>query len=84
MERVPIEKVIAELRIVFGINKEGSLSKENNGCFLIDKREYERDVVISALRGYFADKVILNGQCRIEPITLLYTMFHIEELPKEE
>lgn len=77
------EEVVSDLRAVFHIGEDGCLSRENKGCFLIDKREYEREDVISMLRKYFEDQVITDGQCRIDPITLLYTMFHIEDRQEE-
>ena len=77
------EEVVSDLRTVFHIGEEGCLSCENKGSFLIDKREYEREDVISMLRKYFENRVITGGQCRIEPITLLYTIFHIEDRQEE-
>lgn len=77
------EEVVSDLRTVFHIGKEGCLSRENKGSFFIDKREYERDDVISMLRKYFENLVITGGQCRIDPITLMYTMFHIEDRQEE-
>lgn len=77
------EEVISDLRTVFHIGEDGCLSRENKGSFFIDKREYEREDVISMLRKYFENRVITGGQCRIDPITLLYTMFHIEDRQEE-
>lgn len=77
------EEVVSDLRTVFHIGEEGCLSRENKGSFFIDKREYEREDVISMLRKYFENRVITDGQCRIDPITLLYTMFHIEDRQEE-
>lgn len=77
------EEVISDLKTVFHIGEEGCLSRENNGSFFIDKQEYEREDVISMLQKYFKNRVIIGGQCRIDPITLLYTMFHIEDRQEE-
>ena len=77
------EEVVSDLRAVFHIGEDGCLSRENKGSFFIDKREYEREDVISMLRKYFEDRVITDGECRIDPITLLYTMFHIEDRKEE-
>lgn len=79
------EEVVSDLRAVFHIGEEGCLSRENKGSFFIDKREYEyeREDVISMLRKYFENLVIADGQCRIDPITLMYTMFHIEDRQEE-
>lgn len=77
------EEVVSDLRTAFHIGEEGCFSRENKGSFFIDKREYEREDVISMLRKYFENLVITDGQCRIDPITLMYTMFHIEDRQEE-
>lgn len=77
------EEVISDLKTVFHIGEDGCLSRENKGSFFIDKREYERDDVISMLRKYFENRVITDGQCRIDSITLMYSMFHIEDRQEE-
>ena len=77
------EEVISDLKTVFHIGEDGCLSRENKGSFFINKREYEREDVISMLQKYFKNRVIIDGQCRIDPITLLYTMFHIEDRREE-
>ena len=46
--------------------------------FFFDKRQYDRATVIEKLRECFKDKNIVEGQCRIDNITLLYTVVHIE------
>lgn len=56
----------------FYIEKDGSVS------FYIDKRNNERYEVIEKGKDYFADKNIVEGQCRIENMTLLWTVLHIE------
>lgn len=71
------EQVINDLKKEFNIT-DCSLSKYSDGTFLIDKREFERFETIDKLQRYFANKVIINGQCRVDNITLLYTGFHIE------
>lgn len=50
-----------------------------NATFYFDKRQYMRDEVIGKLVEYFRDKNIVGGQCRISPITLLYTVVSIED-----
>lgn len=71
------EQVINDLKKEFNIT-DCSLSKYSDGTFLIDKREFQRYDTIEKLLRYFADKIIIKGQCRVENITLLYTTFHIE------
>ena len=57
--------------------------KEDNASFLIDKREFERFEVIDKLQEFFADKSIIDGQCRIDSLTFLYTSVKIENRGKE-
>ena len=71
------EQVINDLKKEFNIT-DCCLSKYSDGTFLIDKREFKRFEIIEKLLRYFADKIIIKGQCRVENITLLYTTFHIE------
>lgn len=67
--------------------KESELSKysvkDDNASFLIDKREFERFEVIDKLQEFFADKNIIDGQCRIDSLTFLYTSVKIENRGKE-
>ena len=67
--------------------KESELSKysvkDDNASFLIDKREFERFEVIDKLQEFFADKSIIDGQCRIDSLTFLYTSVKIENRGKE-
>ena len=54
-------------------------NKEGITTFLVNKQYMERFEVIDKLQGFFADKVIDNGQCRVDNITFIYTMFFIED-----
>ena len=47
--------------------------------FMVNKQYMERFEVIDKLKDFFADKVINEGQCRIENITFVYTIFFIED-----
>ena len=80
---VSIEECRADLRNVFNTlsfaDRKDGRAFEERGNFYIDKRECEREETISKLQQYFADKYIDGGQCRIESITLVWTVFHIEE-----
>ena len=40
--------------------------------------------VIYILANFFSGKVFNEGQCRVEPITLLWTAFHIEDRKTKE
>lgn len=46
--------------------------------FFFDKKQYFRHFIIEKLYEYFNDKIIDDGQCRIEPLTVLYTVVHFE------
>lgn len=77
------EQAIADLKKIFNTTSwedrvEGR-SFADKGDFFIDKREHARPSVIEKLQVYFKDKTIIDGQCRLEGITLLWTTFHIED-----
>lgn len=76
IKQITIEQAVEACRKMFKIS-ESSLSKEENGHFMIDKREFERFEVVGKLMDYFENKNIVGGQCAIEPITLLWTVFVI-------
>lgn len=58
----------------FYIQKDGTDDAE----FFFDKRQYERYKVIEKLSKYFEDKNIIDGQCRIDGMTLVWTQVSIE------
>lgn len=76
IKQITIEQAVEACRKMFKIS-ESSLSKEENGHFMIDKREFERGEVVGKLMDYFDGKNIIGGQCAVEPITLLWTVFVI-------
>ena len=82
MKGVTIQEAIDDLSKIF-IKRESLSRHTGNGCFMIDKREFERFETIEKLQQYFSDKFIIDGQCRIESITLLWTVFHIEPREKD-
>jgi len=47
--------------------------------FNIDKRKFERLVVIDMLQTYFADKVVKGGYLQVGSITLAFTDFEIKK-----
>ena len=55
-----------------------AIKDDGVASFYFDKRQYTRDEVISRLVTYFNDKIITNGQCRIDNMTLVWTTVHIE------
>lgn len=46
--------------------------------FMVNKQYMERFEVIDKLKEFFADKVIDDGQCRVDNITFMFTSFFIE------
>ena len=66
---------------MFGLKskKDSNFSVNGDGAtFMIHKKDFERYEVIKKLTDYFEGKSITNGQCRIEPITLVFTVVVIE------
>ena len=62
-----------------------SMFTENDNdtaTFMLDKRKYERGEVIDKMRQFFDGVSIIDGQCRIESITFVFTIVHIEERKK--
>ena len=72
------KQVIDDLVKEFNITNE-SLSRCFGGKFYIHKKEFERYETIDKLRKYFEDKTIKDGQCSVQPITLVFTTFSIED-----
>lgn len=60
------------------------LEEQSGNCttFMVDKQYLERSKVIDKLQEFFADKVIDDGQCRIDNITFVFTSFFIENRSK--
>ena len=56
---------------------------KGNTTFWFDRRQYTREEVICRLRELFAGTVIEGGQCRISPVTLLWTVVFIEDGTQE-
>lgn len=82
-------QAIEDLKKIFNVSsdmeehRKGKLSFcTDEGDFFIDKRDCEYYGVLEKLQDYFKDKVIKDGQCRIDSIVLLYTTFHIEDRKK--
>lgn len=75
-QEVTVEQAIKDLRVLFGLDKEGTRSIQNDKRFMIIKTEYERYEVIEMLQEYFADKALPDGWgCSIDALTLLWTGF---------
>lgn len=56
----------------------------DTATFMLDKRKYERGEIIGKLSEYFKDVNIVDGLCRIDGITFVFTTVTIEERPKKE
>ena len=56
--------------------------KRENPDFFFDKRQYTRQEVVNKLGEYFKDKVIIGGCCRVDSITLLWTLVQIRDFNK--
>lgn len=53
--------------------------KDGSAAFMVHKTYLDRYEVIGKLQEFFSDKYIVGGQCRVDGITLVWTMFHIED-----
>ena len=56
----------------------------DTATFMLDKRKYERGEIIGKLSEYFKDVNIVDGLCRIDGITFVFTTVKIEKRPKKE
>ena len=66
-------------------NASRLIEEENDtATFMLDKRKYERGEVIGKLSELFKGVNIVDGLCRIDGITFVFTTVKIEERPKKE
>ena len=85
MKTITKHDAVEELKKMFDYenNKESRnvMVSENDGTttFMVSKLYLERFEVIDKLQDFFYDKAIEDGQCRIDRITMLYTVFFIED-----
>lgn len=80
------EEAIKSIVDAFGLTTEiqegkSFYNQKDDDCamFFFDKREFSRGEVISRLFALFKDVNIVDGQCRIDPLTLVWTTVHIEK-----
>lgn len=52
---------------------------DDTATFMIDKRKYEREEIITKLSDYFDGVNIKDGQCRIGDFTFVFTIVKIEK-----
>ncbi len=50
---------------------------EDKGKFLIDKRHFERGVVIGKLQSYFDGVGVKDGHVKVSPMTMVFTAFEV-------
>jgi hypothetical protein len=56
-------------------------NENDTATLMLDKRKYERYEIIDKLSEFFDGVSIIDGQCRIDRITLVFTNVYIEERP---
>lgn len=86
MEYITKQETIEALKKVFDYenNKENKNvivvenKEEDRTTFMVNKQYMERCEVINKLKRFFTDNAIDDGQCRIDNITFVYTVFFIE------
>ena len=59
-------------------------NEDDTATFMLDKRKYERGEIIGKLSEYFNGVNIMDGLCRIDGITFVFTTVKIEKRPKKE
>ena len=91
MKQITRREAIEAIKGMFETNtgQEENVSRliENDNdtaTFMLDKRKYERGEIIGKLSEYFKDVNIVDGLCRIDGITFVFTTVKIEERPKKE
>ena len=86
MKNITRREAIEAIKGIFETNKgrEDNMSRlieneDGTATFLLDKRKYERCEIIRQLTELFEGVVIIDGICRIEGLTLLFTTVKIEK-----
>jgi hypothetical protein len=77
--KVKIETVINDLKLLFNTENNEFKTIESNGKFYINKQQFGRGTVIEKLQNYFIDKFIDGGYCSVGNITMVFTTFEILE-----
>lgn len=91
MKQMTRREAIESIKEMFETNtgQEDNVSRlieeENDtATFMLDKRKYERGEIVEKLSEFFKDVNIVDGLCRIEGITFVFTTVKIEERRKKE
>ena len=79
--QIEIEQVISDLTELFEVTQPTAENASYilGGKFAIDKRKFERLLVIDMLQEYFKDKVIKGGYLIVDSITLIHTTFEVKD-----
>ena len=84
MTDITRREAIEALKGMFETNKrtDDNLSMMSEGeddtaTFWLDKKKYPREGIVDRLREYFKDKNIVDGLCRIDGITFVFTTVEI-------
>lgn len=83
--KITKEEAVLQMKHLFGYENDDSrrvMVSENGGVttFMVNKEYMTRLDVVSRLRDFFSDKVIDGGLCRIDNMTLVYTIVTIDDL----
>ena len=78
-----IDGILGLFEILPWENRENEKSfywvkEDGTASFFFDKRQYTREDVVEKLCDYFNDKIITDGQSRIDGLTLAWTTVNIE------
>lgn len=89
MKQITRREAIEAIKGMFETNTgeadNASMLTENDNdtaTFMLDKRKYKRGEIIGKLQKYFDGVNIIDGLCRIDGITFVFTTVTIEERPK--
>lgn len=85
MEKLTKQETVEALKRLFDYenhkekNEVMVSEKDGTTTFMVNKMYMERYEVITKLQQFFKDKVVENGQVRLESITFVFTVFHVED-----
>lgn len=85
MEELTKQETVEALKRLFDYEnhkeKNEVMVSEKYGTttFMVNKMYMERYEVITKLQQFFEDKVVENGQVRLESTTFVFTVFHVED-----
>lgn len=91
MKQITRQEAIEAIKGMFETNtgQEDNVSSlieeaDDTATFMLDKRKYERGEIIVKLSEYFNGVNIVDGLCRIDGITFVFTTVKVEKRPKKE